>query len=221
MTSKKPLKTIIPAITARVRLDFEGVPGSHDWGHVERVLALCMHISRVEGGDRDVLTLAAILHDIGRLRKYNRGRHQDCHAESGAVIAKGILEAHGLDADLTDRVVHCIAAHRYRGENRPESLEARILFDADKLDSIGAVGVGRDFMFAAEIGARFHNGPEVDLEKTKPFTREDTAYREYVFKLQDIHKRMLTGEGRRLARERHAFMKAFFKRMLREIRGEI
>jgi uncharacterized protein len=97
-------------------------------------------------------------------------------------------------------------------------LEARTLFDADKLDSIGAIGIGRAFLFAGEVGAKLHN-PEMDLHNTQPYTEQDTGYREFKLKLSKIKDRMLTVEGRRLARERHAFMEEFFERLQQEWDG--
>jgi len=199
--------------------EHEGIPGSHDWGHVERVMKLCLHIGRKEGGNRDVLELAAILHDIGRLKKYKNRSPDRCHAKTGAKVARGILKKYNIKGIIAEKIIHCIEAHRFRGEKSPEILEARILFDADKLDSIGAVGIGRDFMFASEIGSKFHNSPNVNILKTRSFTKEDTAYREYIFKLRHVYKRMMTREGKLLARERHLFMMEFFKRLLAEIKG--
>jgi uncharacterized protein len=98
-------------------------------------------------------------------------------------------------------------------------MEARILYDADKLDSIGAVGIGRAFLFAGEVGAKLHN-PEVELRATLPYTEEDTAYREFRLKLSRIKDRMLTAEGKRIAEDRHAFMEGFFERFRQEYEGE-
>jgi uncharacterized protein len=86
------------------------------------------------------------------------------------------------------------------------------------LDSIGAVGIGRAFLFAGEVGARLHN-KEADIAKTKPYTREDTAFREFVVKLGRIKDRIHTAEGRRIAAERHRFMAAFFDRLHKETDG--
>jgi uncharacterized protein len=200
---------------ARARLG--GARGSHDWDHTERVLGLCLRIGRKEKADLEVLRLAAVLHDIGR-EEEARSNGRVCHGARGAVLAAEILKKHGVDRDTTARVAHCIAAHRFRGRNRPKSLEAKVLFDADKLDSIGAVGIGRAFLFAGEVGARLHD-PAVDVRKTKPYTRDDTAYREFLVKLSRIKDRMFTREAKRIARERHRFMVEFFDRLNRETRG--
>jgi uncharacterized protein len=183
------------------------------------VWRLCEKIGAREGADLEILELAAMLHDIGRGKEKASGG-KVCHAAAGAQRAREILEQHGLPPETVERVTHCIASHRFRGEDcRPRSLEARVLFDADKLDALGAVGVGRAFLFAGEVGARLHN-PEVDIEKTRSYSPEDTAFREFSVKLRKIRDRMLTGTGRRMAEDRHAFMVDFFERLHREVRGD-
>ena len=213
--------SVAPALVARVREEagafFAGARGSHDWDHTERVRRLALRIGRKEKADLGVLELAALLHDVGREAE-DRSRGRDCHAKAGAALARTVLERNGVDRATVRAVVHCIATHRYRGRAVPESLEAKVLFDADKLDSIGAVGVGRAFLFAGEVGARLHD-KDVDVAKTKPYTREDTAYREYLVKLGRIRDRMTTREGRRLAAGRHRFMAAFFARLHKETDG--
>ena len=95
-----------------------------------------------------------------------------------------------------------------------------MLFDADKLDSIGAVGIGRAFLFAGEVGARLHD-PAIDIRRTRPYTRDDTAYREFLVKLRRVKGRIFTREGRRIAAERHRFMVAFFERLNKETEGAL
>jgi uncharacterized protein len=195
-----------------------GARGSHDWEHTRRVHALCLHIGKEEGADMDVLALAAFLHDIGRLAQ-DQAQGGLCHAQKGAEMAGEFLRGKIEDSRVLENILHCIRTHRFRGKTRPpETLEAKVLFDADKLDAIGAVGIGRAFQFAGEVGATLHN-PLAEPDKTKPYTREDTAYREYCLKLSKIRDRMLTHEGRRLAEARHAFMELFFDRFLAEVSG--
>jgi uncharacterized protein len=97
-------------------------------------------------------------------------------------------------------------------------LEEQIIYDADKLDSIGAVGIGRAFHFAGREGAKLHNSAEAALNSAA-YSREDSAYREYLVKLRHIPERMLTVAGRELAIERAAFMDQFFQRLNHEIFG--
>jgi uncharacterized protein len=205
-------------IIEHAKTAFTAARGSHDWDHTERVYRLCMHIGRVEDADLEVLAIAAFLHDVGRSYQ-DESKGTICHAEKGAEIARTLLVNYPLPDEKKRNIVHCIGSHRFRGNNHPETLEARTLFDADKLDSIGAIGIGRAFLFAGEVGAKLHN-PEADLRNTRPYTAEDTGYREFKLKLSKIKDRMLTSEGKRLAQERHAFMERFFERFQQEYEGK-
>ncbi len=193
--------------------------GSHNRDHTERVYNLCMHIGKKEKANIEILQLSAILHDIGR-EEENQSKGKICHAERSAEIAKELLEKHNFNKEKINKIIHCISTHRFRGKNIPKSKEAKVLFDADKLDSIGAVGIGRTFLFAGEVGAKLHN-KDVDIEKTKAYTQEDTAYREFMFTLRRIKNRMLTREGKRIAKERHKFMVDFFNRLNKEVDGNL
>lgn len=193
--------------------DSEG--GCHGPDHTERVHNTALYIGQDMQADLKILSAAALLHDIGRRYEINQ-RGKICHAVIGADLAKKILTSLHMTQDMTEAVAQCIASHRYRSGPPPQSIEAKILFDADKLDSIGAIGIGRAFLFAGEIGAKLHNG-EGNIEKTNSYTIDDTAYREFRVKMCKIRERMLTKVGRRLADERHAFMELYFKRLDCEI----
>jgi len=196
----------------------DGMGGCHGPDHTERVHKTALHIGRLMEARLDVLSAAALLHDIGR-RYETREQGEICHAEKGAELARDILEKLNFPQSFIDETAHCIEAHRYRGDKNPRTLEAKILYDADKLDSIGAVGIGRAFLFAGQTGARLHNDTDVDILDCKPYSKEDTAYREFKFKMSKIKDRMLTPEGKRLAEERHYFMEIFFERLERETKG--
>jgi uncharacterized protein len=197
---------------------FNGARGSHDWEHTLRVVSLCELIGIKEGADLEVLLIAGFLHDIGRCRQ-DVSNGKLCHAAIGAQLAAPLLEALPISQARQENILHCIRSHRFRGGSTPQTLEAKVLFDADKLDAIGAVGVARAFLFAGEVGARLH-APDIDVTQAQPYTENDTGYREYKVKLIHIKDRMLTEEGRRLAQERHVFMKAFFNRFLAEYQGK-
>lgn len=197
---------------------FSNSRGSHDWEHSLRVYNLCMRIGQAEGADMEVLKIAAYLHDVGRSHQ-DESKGTICHAEKGAEIATELLDKYPISTGQKVNILHCIRSHRFRGNREPATLEAKILFDADKLDSIGAIGIARAFQFAGEVGAKFHN-PNVSLEETRPYTKEDTGYREFKLKLSRIKERMLTAEGHRMAEERHAFMEKYFERFFLEYQGE-
>ncbi|HUU80926.1 MAG TPA: HD domain-containing protein [Acidobacteriota bacterium] len=196
---------------------FSKATGSHDWDHTQRVYNLCMHIGEVEGADMEVLKIAAYLHDVGRPYQ-DESKGTICHGEKGADMARALLEEYPVSDAQKANIIHSIKSHRFRGKCQPETLEAKILFDADKLDATGAIGIARTFQFAGEVGAKLHN-PCIDPEDTEPYTEEDTGYREFKLKLSKIKDRMLTSEGRCMARERHGFMEMFFERFLQEYRG--
>lgn len=198
---------------------FSGARASHDWDHTLRVLRLCEHIGPAEKADMDVLRVAAVLHDIGRPHQ-DASRGSVCHAVHGAVLAEPIVAMLVFSPGQKDNILHCIRTHRFRGMHVPETLEAKVLFDADKLDAIGAIGIARAYLFAGEIGARLHS-PDIPAEKSVPYSIDDTGFREYRVKLSKIKDRMMTSEGKRMAGERHRFMTAFFNRFLQEYQGEM
>ena len=187
---------------------FDCAPGSHDWEHTLRVHRLCGHIGPKENADPIVLEAAAYLHDIGRPDQ-QRAKGALCHAESGARMTERIIAQLPIDTGRKDNIVHCVRSHRFRDDYKPRTIEAKCLFDADKLDAIGAIGIARAYQFAGELGACLHN-PELRPEKCAPYSRNDTGYREFVIKLSKVKDRMMTIEGKRMAEIRHAFMVSFF-----------
>jgi uncharacterized protein len=210
-------KNIILKIEKEAKKYFKGADGCHDFSHIERVRNLALRIGKKEKADLFVLEIAALLHDIKK-KEEMKFKGLICHAEHGAKAARKILDKYNLDKKTIENIVHSIEAHRYRNNIFPNTIEAKALFDADKLDSIGAVGIGRDFLFAGEIGAKFHD-PNVNIKKTKEYSKDDTAYREFLVKLSKIKSQIITKEGKRIAKERHGYMVEFFNRLNKEVNG--
>ena len=121
--------------------------GSHGLDHVMRVTRLCEIIGKSEHADMRVLIPAALFHDIARSREETYGVP---HEEEGAVMAEAYLASIQYDASLIPEIAHTIRTHRYRSARKPETLEAQILSDADKLDAMGATGLARTFMQSGE-----------------------------------------------------------------------
>ena len=217
-----PYAALFPQLLDRAKQILESVPACHDWDHTLRVLANARHLADAEGADAAVVAFAAVLHDIGRPEEL-ADNGKTCHAQLGEERTRDVLRELGVsDSAFVEQVAHCVRAHRYRrrrDSEPPATLEARVVFDADKLDCIGAVGIGRSFHFAGRTGARLHN-TESEATGSESYSREDTAYREFLVKLRGIHERMLTAEGRRIASARHQFMVAFFGRLCREVKGD-
>jgi len=210
---------LIKEIKKEAQKYFRDARGSHNWSHVERVYNLAIKIGKKERADLKILKIAVILHDIGRKSQDESGGKLH-HGELGAKLARKILEKYKFKKARIEKIIHCIETNRFRGNKKPKSKEAKILFDADKLDAIGAVGIGRAFLFAGEIGAKLHD-KNVDIKKTKEYTKDDSAYREYLVKLRKIKNRMFTKEGKKITRERHRFMVNFFNRLNKEIDGKL
>ncbi len=181
---------------------------SHDLGHVERVRRLALAIGRAEGADLFVVELAALLHDIGRVREDSRGAEGDRHEEVSAELARDFLEARGLPRETQAAVLEAILCHRHRRGRAAGSLEARCLFDADKLDSLGAVGVARAYLWLGEHGRSVWYPPESweGIDPANNSTEVDSFQREWQIKFRGLRDRMYTSEGRRLAALRHERM---------------
>ncbi len=193
---------------------------SHDLDHVRRVVALARHIARVEGADEVLVACAAYLHDMERGREDAGGED---HAQAGARLARDSLGDSGLFGDREVEVVaSAIASHRYRSGPPPTTLEAQCLHDADKLDALGAVGVGRAYMMAGEHGQRMHNVVGGDATARHVGEIDHSRYsplEEYTVKLRHLPDRMTTEEGRRLAKRRAEFMASFFDQLEAEVEG--
>lgn len=215
-------RKIIKQIELEARKYFKKASGCHDWTHVERVRVLSLFIGRREKADLGVLELAAILHDVGREQEM-KSKGAFCHAEKSAEIAKNILAKYNISQEAVSNIIHCIKTHRFRNSRIPGTIEAKVLFDADKLDSIGAVGLARAFLFAGSVGSgNLYTGNEKKLSrlgKDFSFTKEDSAVLEYELKLKHIKDKILTSTGKKIAGQRHKFMTSFFKRFWQEIKG--
>lgn len=217
-------KEIIEEIKSEAEKYFIGASGCHDWSHVERVYNLAIKIAKEEGANINVVKLAAYLHDIGRKEEMLSGGKVD-HAEKGAELAEKVLQKYNLDEKVKANILHCILSHRYRNNRKPETLEAKVLFDADKLDSIGAIGIGRDFLFSGSAGNYcLYTGNEKKLAVSGAdlnYTHEDSPLLEYYFKLRKVKAMIFTKTGKEIAKERHKYMVEFFKRFEKEIKGEL
>lgn len=212
---------ILVKIEKEAKRYFVGASGCHDWSHVDRVRNLALAIGKKEKADLRVLEVACLLHDIGRKEEMD-SNGKFCHAEKGAELAEKFLLKLKLDKKDIENIKHCIVSHRFRNEHIPKTMEAKVLFDADKLDSIGAVGIGRDFLFAGFIKNPMYTGREKELIKKgidKSYSKDDTAVMEFEFKLKKIKNKILTKTGKKIARERHKYMVDFFERFDKEIKG--
>ena len=199
----------------------------HDFEHIQRVLALAERVGREEGADLEILRAAVLLHDAAGATPGNEGRGAPAgaratHHEASADFARGVLAGEGWPEDRIEAVLHCIRAHRFRGTEAPRSLEAKILFDCDKLDVLGAIGVARAMAYAALAGQPLTGEPSEKFKATgeKEPGEPHTPYHEFLFKLGRVQGRLHTPTARAIAEERHRFLQEYFDRLRREVAGE-
>ncbi|WP_039960301.1 HD domain-containing protein [Brevibacillus sp. BC25] len=203
---KDSLAALPAELVAEAQKRFDGQDPAHDWQHNLRVMAMCERIGREEGADMEVLRLAALLHDIGRAEERQTG---ECHAEISARLAGEWLSERSMTEAFISRVQSAILAHRFRKNRPPHTLEEKVLFDADKLDSIGAIGVARVFAYTGVIGQ--------PIQSDDP--NQHTPYKEYTWKLQRIKDKLFTTTAQKIAEDRHRFMKTFFEQWEWEVTG--
>ena len=190
---------------------------AHDKEHIYRVLNNALQIAEeAEEVDYDVLITACLLHDIGRKEQFADPRL--CHATVGGQKAYDFLLAQGFGEEFAQKVRHCIQTHRFRKAMQPQTTEAKILFDADKLDVTGAIGIARSLMYKAEVAeplyTKLPNGGICDG------SREDAPasfFREYKFKLERLYDKFYTAAGARLAADRRKIAADFYESLYREV----
>jgi len=189
---------------------YSGSDAAHDFDHVLRVLALAERIGRAEGARMEIVRAAVLLHDVARAEEDRTG---ECHAKVGAERARQILAGH--PTDKVEAVAQAIASHRFRDEVTPQTLEAKVLYDADKLDAMGAIGIARAYALAGKRGQRLWVETSAELPSTA-----HTPVHEFIFKLSKLRETLFTATARQIAEERHRYMVEFFARLEGEVRGE-
>ncbi|GAA0116031.1 HD domain-containing protein [Clostridium senegalense] len=201
---------------------------AHNLDHVFRVYNMCRLLAEYEKNvDLEVLIIAALLHDIARVEESNDKTGEIDHAILGSEIAENILIDLNYEKEKIEKIKHCIVTHRFRTGNEPKTIEAKILFDADKLDVIGASGIARTFMLAGQFGQRLivdesiddyleintvENGRLKDVSKHTPFI-------EYEVKFKKIPNKLYTKKAIEIGKERLNFMDEYFSKLKSEIKG--
>jgi len=189
---------------------------AHDAEHVYRVLYNVLDIAVHEKNvDYDVLLAACLLHDIGRMRQFDNP--DVCHATEGGEMACQYLDGIGFPLDKAERVKHCIISHRYRSDAPPTSVEAKILFDADKIDVTGAIGIARTLFYQGHVGTALY---VVDSNGNVSDGTSDSIpsfFHEYHLKLKYVYDGFYTRRGNEIAKGRRQCMNEFYDRLLSEV----
>lgn len=189
---------------------------AHDTEHIYRVLYNALEIARTEPqADRDVLICAALLHDIGRKKQFENPAL--CHAEVGGDMAYSFLTEHGFNPCFAEHVRQCIRTHRYRKNRAPESLEAKIIFDADKLDATGAVGIARTLLYKGAVSEPLYSVLPDGTVSNGENDAEPSFFQEYKFKLERLYDSFYTMRAAEIAAERRKAAESFYLALYREV----
>lgn len=201
---------------------------AHNLDHVFRVYNLCLLIAQHEKDiDLEILIPSALLHDIARVEESQDKTGEIDHAVLGSVIAEDILRTLEYEEEKIEKIKHCIITHRFRTGNEPNTMEAKILFDSDKLDVIGASGIARTFMLAGQFGQRltvnesldeYIKGNTVENGRLKDVSKH-TPFIEYEVKFKKIPDKLYTYKAKEIGKERLKFMDEYFNRLKSEIEG--
>jgi uncharacterized protein len=194
---------------------------AHDAEHVHRVLNYAIEIAENESGagceiDFDILTVACLLHDIARPEQFADSRID--HAVFGGVKAYDWLVSSGYSANFANLVKACVETHRFRSDDPPKSIEAKILFDADKLDACGAMGIARTLLHNAHTMRPLYSLDENSLVQDGQDDEQNSFLKEYKYKLEKLYDRFYTDYGSKLAEKRKEAAKSFYNALLTEAR---
>jgi uncharacterized protein len=202
---------------------------AHNIEHVMRVYNLAIKLAEKEKVDLEVIKIAVLLHDIGSDKERKDPSGKTDHAVESAKLAKPFLEKLGLPKGKIELILSCIISHRYRSETKPETLEAKIVFDADKLETAGAIGIARAFAWVGKNNAHIYrktnieeyakenlggkiNGRIQDKTKHSPQINWET-------KDKYIVDYLYTQKAKQIAKKRVNFTKKFFSKLEKEIQG--
>src|SRR5690554_5232691 len=206
---------LIAAIEAEVKYAFENEATGHDWYHIDRVRKNALRIAKAESADLHLVGLAA-LHDIAD------HKFHDNDLTLGAITAKEWIVKYGGDELTANRVAEIVSQVSYQGsgvDTPVSSLEAACVQDADRLDAIGAIGIARAFAFGGSRNREIYNPnkpPNLHDSFMAYAKDEGTTVNHFYEKLLLLKDRMQTEKGKRMAQERHAFMKGFLQEFYRE-----
>jgi uncharacterized protein len=191
-----------------------GADSAHDWQHVLRVAANAEALCAAEAADPAVVVTAALLHELVNLPK----NHPES-SKSGELCADRALEVLaqvGCPAPQAQQIAYCIRVHGFSRGITPDTLEAKVLQDADRLDAIGAVGIARCFATGAVMRSAFYDPADPFCAKRDPDDKRFSVDHFYK-KLLRIEGTLHTATARRMAGERSRFMEAFLRQLGNEI----
>lgn len=210
------MKDGIQAVEQQVKKQFENEGTGHDWFHIDRVRRIALEIQKKEGGNCDIVELAALLHDISD-HKFNGGDF-----EKGAELSNNILDELNVEPSTKSAVALIVKNVSYKGSgvrDGMESLEGKIVQDADRLDAIGAIGIARTFAYGGSIGQPIYDPAVAPLENQskESYVNERThTINHFYEKLLLLKDRMHTQTGKQIAEKRTRFMEEYLEQFYEE-----
>lgn len=190
---------------------------AHDAEHIYRVLYSALDIALTESDvDMDVLVAACLLHDVGREAQFKDPTL--CHACVGSEMAYNFLLENGFEKAFAVRVCDCIRTHRYRSNDLPQSIEAKILFDSDKLDVVGAVGIARTFLYNGNVHEPIYTRAADGTISDGTQSDAPSFFHEYKRKLESIYDKFFTVRGAELAQARRKAAADYYEALLKEVK---
>ncbi|WP_034351518.1 HD domain-containing protein [Herbaspirillum sp. GW103] len=188
--------------------------GSHDLSHLLRVWNNARRLQAEEGGELRILVAAVLLHDCVHVEKNSPLRSQ-ASTLSGE-RAQQILSSLGWAAKDAQGVAHAVQAHSYSAQITPQTLEAKIVQDADRLDAIGAIGVARCFYVAGRMGSGLYEAQDPQAEQ-RPLQDARYALDHFPAKLFRLQEGFQTAAGAAMAQARQQRMRGFVEQFLSEL----
>jgi uncharacterized protein len=188
--------------------------GSHNFAHITRVWHNVQRLHADEGGDLRLLATATLLHDCVAVEKNdkNRARASTLAADKAAQVLGNL----GWPEPDIAAIHHIIAAHSFSAGITPESIEAKILQDADRLDAIGNIGIARCFYVAGRMGAALYDAPDLEA-KHRPLDDTRFALDHFQTKLLTLSSGFQTRTGALLAQKRHQHLLRFLTDFIAEL----
>jgi len=193
--------------------------GGHEFSHTQRVYNHALQIAKKEKADLEIVLVAALLHDIAR-KKQNDLNNIICHAEEGARMAREILEKIDFPKEKIPEVCSAIETHRFSKNLKPETKEAKIIQDADRLDALGAIAIGRIFSYGGKNNRPMHNS-KIPIKEYVHNHQSETSINHIYEKILKINPASFhTETAKKIAQERYNFVQIFLENFLKEWEGK-
>ncbi len=212
---------IIRETVSFVKKELEGKESGHDWWHIYRVWNIAKKIASIEKADMFMVEIAALLHDIAD-RKLNKGDE-----EAGLERVRTFLTPLIDDRLIVNKILHIIETYSFtsqlRSKKRMDTLEGKIVQDADRLDALGAVGIARTFNYGGHRGRSLYDPaiqPQRNMSATQYVKSISPSLNHFYEKLLLLKDLMNTKSAKKIAEGRHVYMKMFLEQFYKEWNGK-